>query len=224
VRGRRQTAIQSSILEIRMLRRLILAAFVLGASTPALAAAQHFTSAEKITTLSAPVRLDTAGVFLARIARVGDDIFVGGQPTEQGLREMRAQGVTTVVNLRTPEEMTRMVKFDEPALVSQLGMKYLNLPVGGSAKYPYSPETVARFSQAVHDANGKVLLHCTVGWRASHLWGAYLIAERGVPVEDALANARAINLGDVDPRMPGRQPIEEFLNRSLPTLGHPPRD
>jgi len=205
-----------------MLRRLSLAAFAFGASTPALLAAQHFTSADKIAKLSAPVRLDTTGLFRAAIARVGDDIFVGGQPTERALRDMREQGVTTVVNLRTPQEMTRSVKFDESALVAQLGMKYVYLPVGGGAEYPYSPETVTKFSQAVRETKGKVLLHCTVGWRASHLWAAYLIAERGVPVEDALANARAINLGDNDTRMPGRQPVEEFLNRSLPTLGHPP--
>jgi len=205
-----------------MLRRLSLAAFALGASTPALLAAQHFTSADKIAKLSAPVRLDTTGLFRAAIARVGDDIFVGGQPTERALRDMREQGVTTVVNLRTPQEMTRNVKFDESALVAQLGMKYVYLPVGGGAEYPYSPETVTKFSQAVRETKGKVLLHCTVGWRASHLWAAYLIGERGVPVEDALANARAINLGDNDTRMPGRQPVEEFLNRSLPTLGHPP--
>jgi uncharacterized protein (TIGR01244 family) len=205
-----------------MLRRLSLAAFAFGASTPALLAAQHFTSADKIAKLSAPVRLDTTGLFRAAIARVGDDIFVGGQPTERALRDMREQGVTTVVNLRTPQEMTRSVKFDESALVAQLGMKYVYLPVGGGAEYPYSTETVTKFSQAVRETKGKVLLHCTVGWRASHLWAAYLIGERGVPVEDALANARAINLGDNDTRMPGRQPVEEFLNRSLPTLGHPP--
>jgi uncharacterized protein (TIGR01244 family) len=205
-----------------MLRRLSLAAFAFGASTPALLAAQHFTGADKIAKLSAPVRLDTTGLFRAAIARVGDDIFVGGQPTERALRDMREQGVTTVVNLRTPQEMTRSVKFDESALVAQLGMKYVYLPVGGGAEYPYSPETVTKFSQAVRETKGKVLLHCTVGWRASHLWAAYLIGERGVPVEDALANARAINLGDNDTRMPGRQPVEEFLNRSLPTLGHPP--
>lgn len=206
-----------------MLRRLLLAAFALGASTPALLAAQHFTSADKIAKLSPPVRLDTTGLFRAAIARVGDDIFVGGQPTERALRDMREQGVTTVVNLRTPEEMTQSVKFDEAALVAQLGMKYVYLPVRGGAEYPYSPETVTKFSQAVRETKGKVLLHCTVGWRASHLWAAYLIDERGVPVEDALANARAINLGDNDHRMPGRQPVEDFLNRSLPTLGHPPR-
>jgi len=67
------------------------------------------------------------------------------------------------------------------------------------------------------------LLHCTVAWRASHLWAAYLI-DRGIPVDSALANARAINLMD-DHRMGsnGRQPVEDFLGKSLPTLGHPPR-
>lgn len=65
---------------------------------------------------------------------------------------------------------------------------------------------------------------CTIAWRASHLWAAYLIKERGVPVDAALANARAINLMD-DHRMGpgGRQPVEDFLGRVLPTIGHPPR-
>lgn len=193
------------------------------AFTPALAPAQHFTGGGKIAKLPTPVRLDTAGMFQAAIASVGDDIFVGGQPTEKALREMKARGVTTVVNLRTPEEMQRAVKFDEKALVEQLGMKYVYLPVRGGAEYPYAPETVTKFNQAVRETKGKLLLHCTVGWRASHLWAAYLIAERGIPVEDALANARAINLGDIDHHMAGPQPVEEFLNRTLPTLGHPPR-
>ena len=50
----------------------------------------------------------------------------------------------------------------------------------------------------------------------------YLIKERSVEVETPLANARAINLMD-DHRMGtnGRQPVEDFLDRSLPTLGHP---
>jgi hypothetical protein len=76
----------------------------------------------------------------------------------------------------------------------------------------------------VRSANGKVLLHCTIAWRASHLWAAYLIKEVGIPVEAALANARAINLMD-EHRMGsnGRQPVEDFLDRVLPTLGHPPR-
>jgi uncharacterized protein (TIGR01244 family) len=126
---------------------------------------------------------------------------------------LRAKGVTTVVNLRTPEEMQR-VGFDEEALVKQLGMRYVYLPVRGNGEYPYAPETVTKFADALRQADGKVLLHCTVAWRASHLWAAYLIAKRGVAEDSALANARAINLMD-DHHMSGKQPVEEFLGRPL---------
>jgi len=192
------------------------------ALTPQAGVAQQFTRRAPITTVSAPDILDTTGLYLERAARVGEEIFVTGQPTERALRELREQGVTTVVNLRTPEEMTRNVKFDESALVASLGMQYVYLPVRGNDQYPYSPATLAKFADAVSNAKGKVLLHCTVAWRASHLWAAYLI-NRGIPVDSALANARAINLMD-DHRMGqnGRQPVEDFLDKTLPTLGHPP--
>jgi uncharacterized protein (TIGR01244 family) len=185
---------------------------------PQVAAAQEFTRPGPIEKLTAPAILDTTGLFLARFARVGD-VFVAGQPTPRALRELRAQGVTTVVNLRMPDEMRR-VGFDEAALVAELGMKYVYLPVRDGTDKPYSPTTVDGFAEAIRTANGKVLLHCTVAWRASHLWAAYLIRDRGVPIQDALANARAINLMD-DHRMSssGRQPVEEFLGRTLTSLG-----
>ncbi len=193
------------------------------AAAPSVSTSQQFTKPAPITSVAAPSILDTAGLFQDRAVSVGEDVFVTGQPTERGLRWLHEQGVTTVVNLRTPEEMTRNVKFDEPALVAALGMRYVYLPVRGTSEYPYSPETLAKFAEAVRSANGKVLLHCTIAWRASHLWAAYLIKERGIPVEAALANARAINLMD-EHRMGsnGRQPVEDFLDRVLPTLGHPP--
>ena len=206
--------------------RAIITVAIAGALTalPRAAVSQQFTKPGAIGAVPAPVTLDTTGRFQDRAVQVGEDVFVTGQPTERGLRDLRAQGVTVVVNLRTPEEMTRNVPFDEPALVKELGMRYVYLPVRGNAEYPYSPETLAKFAEAVNAANGKVLLHCTIAWRASHLWAAYLIQERGVPIEAALANARAINLMDQH-RMGsnGRQPVEDFLNKALPTLGHPPR-
>ena len=206
-----------------MPRLLSRAALVLGfALLTHDASAQRLATDAPITKLPAPVLLDTTGMFQAKFARLGDDIFIGGQPTEKALREMKAQGVTVVVNLRSPEEMKSAVKFDEPALIQRLGMRYVYLPMRGTAELPYSPEAVTKFADAVRTANGKVLLHCTIAWRASHLWAAYLIKERGVPVDTALANARAINLMDTM-RMgrSARQPVEEFLNQTLPTVGHP---
>ena len=147
-------------------------------------------------------------MFQARFARLGDDIFIGGQPTEKGLREMKAQGVTVVVNLRTPQEMQNAVKFDEPALIQQLGMRYVYIPMRGNAEFPYSPEAVTKFADAVRSANGKVLLHCTIAWRASHLWAAYLIQERNVPVETAAEwmSAKALSISSISTSSSAKPP------------------
>src|SRR5947209_7262762 len=75
------------------------------ATCSAPAAAQRLTGANPTGPVPAPVALDTAGMFNSRFAKVGDDVFIGGQPTEKALRDLKAQGVTTVVNLRTPPEM-----------------------------------------------------------------------------------------------------------------------
>ncbi|HKV50773.1 MAG TPA: protein tyrosine phosphatase family protein [Gemmatimonadaceae bacterium] len=201
-----------------MLRAWVLAAVLVAPVVgPAPAFAQRLIGSGRLASVPVPVSLDTTGRFLAAFSRVGDDVFVAGQPTERGLRELRDQGVTTVVNLRTPEEMKR-VGFDEEKLAEQLGMRYVYLPVRGEPPYPYSPETVKKFADAMARTKGKILLHCTIAWRASHLWAAYLIAERGVPVDSALKNAGAINL--MGHMAVGTQPVEDFLGRRLPELDH----
>ena len=112
------------------------------------------------------------------------------------------------------------VPFDEAALVKELGMEYVYLPMRGTPELPYSPAAVKSFAAAMSGAKGKVLLHCTIAWRASHLWAAYLIQNRDVPVATALEQARMINLMD-DMRMDGdRQPVEAFLGRALAEVGH----
>lgn len=195
----------------------LLAALPLG-----VAEAQRLAGPNSRVTPPDPVVLDTAGMFLARFVQVGDDVFIGGQPTERALRELRERGVTTVVNLRSPEEMTRSVRYDEEALVRSLGMRYVHLPMRGTEALPYSPEAVQAFAEAMETADGKVLLHCTIAWRASHLWAAYLIEVRNVPFETALRQTRLVNLMD-DRRMDGQQhPLEDFLGREVPGLGRPP--
>jgi uncharacterized protein (TIGR01244 family) len=192
----------------------------MSALTSGVCGAQLLTGPHPTGNVPAPVALDTRGLFQDKFARVGDDVFISGQPTERALRDLRAQGVTTVVNLRSPPEMAR-VPFDEAAVVKELGMEYVYLPMRGTAELPYSPAAVKSFADAMSNAKGKVLLHCTIAWRASHLWAAYLIQYRDVPVATALAQARTINLMD-DMRMDGdRQPVESFLGRSLSEVGHP---
>ena len=198
-----------------------LLALALALAPASTARAQRLAGSGPLASVPAPVLLDTTGRFRAAAARVGDDVFVTGQPTEQALRELREQGVTTVVNLRTPEEMRTAVPYDEEALAARLGMRYVALPVRGDTLHPYTPATVARFAEELRRADGKVLLHCTIAWRASHLWAAYLVAERALPLEMALDHARQINLLGWRREGAPRQPVEDFLGRTLPTLARP---
>lgn len=195
-------------------------AAVVSTLTAGFCSAQHLTGAQPTGEVPAPVALDNAGLFQDKFAQVGDDVFIAGQPTEKGLRELQTRGATTVVNLRTPPEMAK-VPFDEARLARELGMDYINIPVRGTKDMPYSPAALKQFADAMTNAKGKVLLHCTVAWRASHLWAAYLIQYRNVPVATALKDARMINLMD-DMRMgDSEQPVEAFLGRALPEVGHP---
>lgn len=183
------------------------------------AAAQSIVGKGKTGPVPDPVNLDITGLFQAKYVTVGDDMFIGGQPTEKALRELRAKGVTTVVNLRMPEEMAQ-IGFDEAALVKQLGMKYVHIPMRGTPENPYGPKQLDTFTEAMGSADGKVLLHCTVAWRASHMWAAYLIRERHMPVSTVLTQTRSINLRDDQP-FGDQQPLEGFLGRTVPEMAHP---
>jgi len=146
---------------------------------------------------------DFAGV----IYQAGE-IYIAGQPLNPGaLKQMQDRGVVTVVNLRTPEEMKSQGPMSvEKEIVEAMDMNYVYLPSGG-ADYPYSPETVRRFAEAVSISSGSVLLHCASGRRASHLWVAYLASEKGVPLETAIELGKQVNFGS--------QPFEAFLGGAV---------
>jgi len=154
-----------------------------------------------------PQRLP-ADEFNQVLVRVGENLFIAGQPTERGLRYLEAEGVDTVINLRTQPEMDdrNMVPFDQAALLETLGIHYLHIPAGGEDT-PYSAAMVTQFAEALANARGKVLLHCTVAWRASHLYTAYLYRHAGLSLTDAVRHGRAINLGQL--------PVEGFLGQEI---------
>jgi uncharacterized protein (TIGR01244 family) len=151
--------------------------------------------------------------FQSVIADAGP-VYVAGQPSEAGLRDMAANGVKTVINLRTQREMDnrQQVPYDEAAVAKELGINYVHIPLGGPDT-PYTPEAVEKFAAALDKADGKVLLHCTVGWRASHMWAAYLVKHKGVPEAEAIKQAQAINFGGYTPPNGGALPIDGLLGK-----------
>ncbi len=153
-----------------------------------------------------PRKLDTEG-FQEIFAEIAPGVYMSGQPDEKGLERVKALGVTRVINLRTSYEMDDRdtVPYDEAAAIESLGLEYVHIPSGGPDT-PYSPAQLEQFAEAVEGAD-RVLLHCTVAWRATHMWTAYLISQQGVSFADAIKIARQLNLG--------RMPLEGFLDTPL---------
>lgn len=89
-------------------------------------------------------------------------------------------------------------------MVNKQGMNYVHIPSGGPDS-PYNKEALTKFAEAFKKAGGKVLIHCAVGYRAAHMWAAYLIEYKKYPPEVAVEYVRAANFGEL--------PIEGFLGK-----------
>lgn len=157
--------------------------------------------------LQTPLAMDPEG-FQDVLFQVAPNVYLSGQPSEAGLARVKQLGVTRVVSLRTRMEMDNreIVPFDEAQAISALGMSYVHIPSGGPDS-PYSLAQVSQVAQVLSDSDGKVLLHCTVAWRATHLWTAYLIEHQKVPFADAMTVGRQLNFGTF--------PLEGFLDKPL---------
>ncbi|MBZ0089338.1 MAG: MBL fold metallo-hydrolase, partial [Thermoanaerobaculia bacterium] len=143
-------------------------------------------------------------------------VYISGQPTAETLAELRRRGVTAVVNVRTAEEMAdrEQVPYDEAALAAELGLDYVHVPIGG-VDHPFRPEVLDRLADVLARHSGPVLLHCTVGYRASWVWTGYLARDLGLPVDQALARGESMAIS--------RHPLGLLLDRPLRIeLGEPP--
>lgn len=91
------------------------------------------------------------------------DIQTGGQPSDEDLRQFKAQGYKTIINLRPPTEHP---DFDEASLVESLGMTYINIPTTSAL----DRDLVDRFHRALEDHDGPVVVHCASGNRVGALF------------------------------------------------------
>ncbi len=119
--------------------------------------------------------------------RAGDLIF-GPQPDAAAFAQFQADGVATVINLRSSAEMADLITeqgLDETATLHAQGVRYVHIPLGGDDGY--EPADVEAFAHAVESANGPVLIHCFSGGRARTMWQAYLVKHRGYNLAEAEA-------------------------------------
>ena len=139
-----------------------------------------------------------------KYSQVTPQLFVGGQHTKQGYAEMRAIGITAIVNMR--EEQYSDVKRGIG------GERHLHLPTIDHT--PPSVEDLMRgvdFISEVIDggSDAKVYVHCAVGCgRAPTMAAAYLIAAGDRPQEawQRIRNVRPF----INPTAKQKRTVEQF--------------
>jgi uncharacterized protein (TIGR01244 family) len=118
-------------------------------------------------------------------------VYFAGQPTVADLAEYKKLGVTTVVNLRTAEEM-KMAGIDEAAAAKAAGLKYVNVPIGAT---PPTDSDLARvYAELLKAPREKVLLHCASSNRVGMVWAIFRGTQQKVAPEEALAEGKAAGL------------------------------
>lgn len=135
---------------------------------------------------SMPDSVDAA--LLPNYVVVQPGLASAGRPTEEGLRQLKAQGFRTVIDLRTPAEPGLA---EEKALVEAQGLRYVNVPLMPAS---FSAADVDAVKSVLDDpTSGPVLLHCAVGNRVGGVW-AVLQARSGKSLDEAIAEGKRAGL------------------------------
>ena len=113
---------------------------------------------------------------------LSEKLFTGGMPNTEQLKDAAQQGVQVVINLALHDVPTALP--EEAALVSSLGMTYINIPVIWNNP---TRENLNEFLEAV-DAHSdeKMLVHCEANYRATAFPALYRILRQGWKPDDAL--------------------------------------
>ena len=120
-------------------------------------------------------------------------VITGGQPSAVQLRALKAAGGAIVLDLRDPMEPRAV---DEPALVRELGMKYVNIPVRGGS---LDDATMGRILEVLRQAGNQTLFfHCGSGNRVGGALIPYLILDYQMEEEDAVDQAMRVGLRNAE--------------------------
>jgi uncharacterized protein (TIGR01244 family) len=137
--------------------------------------------------------------------QVTPDFCTAGQPAVTHYELLKARGVKTVLNLRTPGEHRWE---EEKKLVEDLGMKYINIPV--AYKEPKDSD-VDEFLKVTDDpANRPMLIHCTAAIRAGAFWMIRRIVRDGMTWDAAFEEAKKAGFVNAPH-------LEEFVKKYVET-------
>jgi tyrosine-protein phosphatase SIW14 len=96
---------------------------------------------------------------LPNFQKVDDHVYRGGQPNDDGFKDLATLGIKTVVDLRLVGEHSQA---DEGRIVAGLGMQYVSIPMKGMST-PKDNQVAATLALLNDPTQGPVFVHCRRG-------------------------------------------------------------
>jgi protein tyrosine phosphatase (PTP) superfamily phosphohydrolase (DUF442 family) len=130
---------------------------------------------------------------VANACQILPNVVSGGQPTAEQLKALKAAGGDVVLDLRDPMEPRPV---DEAAMVRQLGMEYINVPVRAGALDDATLDRVLAALRAAGDRT--VFFHCGSGSRVGGALIPYFILDLEMDEQDAVDQAMRVGLRNAE--------------------------
>lgn len=107
--------------------------------------------------------------------KVNDALITGGQPTEEQIKSVAADGFKRIINLAPIDPRYSLP--DEPGMARSLGMSYHHIPVD----WENPTETdFAEFEKVMQESSGeKTLIHCAANFRVTAFYALYAMKNLG---------------------------------------------
>jgi protein tyrosine phosphatase (PTP) superfamily phosphohydrolase (DUF442 family) len=110
--------------------------------------------------------------YIYNFHQISDLLACSGQPQEDQLKTIAADGYQAVINLGLSDSKYALA--DEAASVKDLGLAYHHLPI--AFDNPQIDELAEFISIMKEHTSDKTLVHCAANYRASVFAGLYLLA------------------------------------------------
>jgi uncharacterized protein (TIGR01244 family) len=134
------------------------------------------------------------GLNMQNQAHPTENLMTGGQPSLGDLAELKARGITTVINLRGLSENSG---YDEAEELKKLGMTYIQIPMDSAADL--TNENVVKLDEALKNINGTALVHCASGNRVGALLALREFQINGKTAEEAMAFGKSAGMTKLAP-------------------------
>jgi protein tyrosine phosphatase (PTP) superfamily phosphohydrolase (DUF442 family) len=120
-------------------------------------------------------------------------LLTSGQPGPQQLQVLKDAGVEVILDIRDPMEPR---PFDEPELVRELGMRYVNVSVRQDALDDATMEAI--LAELRGQEGHPLLLHCASANRVGGALIPYFILDQGMSEDAAIEAAMKVGLRGAD--------------------------